>query len=403
MGTLRSAGKKLEVMAQVMNRSGQHIIVVGGGIAGLAAAWRLSRSHTARVTVIEGEAVVFSRASGSNAGIFRPLELDPLLVELAARSHALLGALQEDSSSPLLRSNGLWMLSHDSAELEHMARNARDAGFSCEIATAHDLVARVPGLSLADRAEGVGCAQGGVLDAHEIGQALSRALVRAGVEIRRSDRVERLTTGSQGQCTGVRLAAGQELEAEAVVLCAGASVGLLTLEVGAPLPLLPLQRHLAILEGPHGLHRDSPVIWQTDPEVYFRPESGGVLVSPCDETPVQKSSPNAQLSALFPLTERLLSVYPSLAEGRVRRFWACVRTKTPDNRPLIGEAPYVSGLYYLAGLGGFGMSCGLGAGAWLAEGLLQGQARPAVDPRRFYLPFFSGETSSSSNTRKAGV
>jgi len=388
------------VSRHVMHQSAAQVIVIGGGIAGLAAAWSLLCSGKVRVTLIESEPSVFFKASGQNAAIFRPLEADRLLVDLATQSLELLEDLQRDASEPLLRHTGLLMLSHNSTELERMAANAGAVGLAVERWARSDLARRVAGLSPKGSTEGLHCPLAGVLDVHALGQTLLRKVTRAGGEVQLHQAAQRLLLSPSGQCIGVELGAGHRLHADAVVLCAGAASGRLSHELSAPLPLLPLQRHLAIVEGEHGLLPDAPVIWQTDPEIYFRRESGGVLVSPCDETPSPAATAQPQLSALFPLSERFLGVYPGLAGAQVRRFWACIRTKAPDNRPIIGPAPYVPGLFYLTGLGGFGMSCGLGAGARLAECVLHGRMDAALDPRRFYLPW---SRASSSNMRSAGV
>lgn len=384
----------------VMHKNAAQVIVIGGGIAGLAAAWSLLRSGKVRVTLLENEPAVFFKASGQNAAIFRPLEVDGLLVDLAAHSLELLGALQREATEPLVRHTGLLMLSPHPPELDHMLSNAHAVGLPAEPWSLTEFERRVPGLAPCASMHGVYSPRGGVLDVHAMGQTLLRQVTRAGAEVRLQQPVERLLLDAQGACVGVELIGGQHLHADAVVLCAGAASGPLSYELGAPLPLLPLQRHLAIVEGDHGLLSDAPVIWQTDPEIYFRPESGGVLVSPCDETPAPGAAPQAQLSALFPLSERFLGVYPGLARAQVRRFWACIRTKAPDNRPVIGAAPYAPGLFYLTGLGGFGMSCGLAAGARLAESVTEGRVDPALSPRRFYLPWSS---ASSSSMRSAGV
>ena len=125
-------------------------------------------------------------------------------------------------------------------------------------------------------------------------------------------------------------------------------------------------------------------MWALGVEVYFRPESGGVLASPCDEIPWPPSLPPTDAGALETLADRLAQLAPRLGQAAVRRAWACLRTFAPDRVPVIGADPRVAGLYWLAALGGSGMSVGVGAGELLAA-LVAGRDHPlapAVAPDR---------------------
>ena len=367
-----------------MSLQGQHIVVIGAGIAGLSATYALLQRGISGVTVIDEEPAIFSRSSGLNAAIFRPLEADQLLAQLAADSLELIRDLEHEHAVALINQSGLLMLG-DHDRLDLMLKNAQHVGIHAEHISSEGSAQLVPGLQVNRRTSGLVSTSGGVLDPHQIGQVLLKSTRRLGAQIRLNTSVKRVVT-SQGRCTGVELESGELIDSDAVVLSAGATTGRLALDLAAPLPLLPLQRHLAILEPQHKLETTVPVVWRLDPEIYFRPESGGVLVSPCDETPSADGQVRADLGALSILPERFASLYPALSHARVRRYWACIRAKAPDNRPIIGQAPSVPGLFYLAGLGGFGMSCGLACGTWLAESVIDGKEHPDLGPARLYLP-----------------
>ena len=49
------------------------------------------------------------------------------------------------------------------------------------------------------------------------------------------------------------------------------------------------------------------------------------------------------------------------------RAWACLRTMADDRELVIGEDPRVRGLFWIAGLGGRGMTCGAAAAELLAR------------------------------------
>ncbi|HSN26579.1 MAG TPA: FAD-dependent oxidoreductase, partial [Kofleriaceae bacterium] len=94
------------------------------------------------------------------------------------------------------------------------------------------------------------------------------------------------------------------------------------------------------------------------------------LASPCDETawPAEISPVDAR--EIEPLAAKLLALAPPLADSAVVRAWACLRTMTVDREPAIGRDPRVRGLWWIAGLGGRGMTGGVAAGELLAHALL---------------------------------
>ena len=119
----------------------------------------------------------------------------------------------------------------------------------------------------------------------------------------------------------------------------------------------------------------SPVVWNLDDEVYFRSETGGLLASPCDETPFEPCLPPTSLDALEVLGEKLQRLSPRLADCSVRRSWACLRTFARDRQFVAGVDPRLAGLYWLGGFGGRGMTEGLAAGEVLAC-VMDGEEHP---------------------------
>ena len=181
-----------------------------------------------------------------------------------------------------------------------------------------------------------------------------------------------------GRVQGVRLADGARVACAQVVVASGAWAATHGESCAASLPLVPLRRHLVHLDPARPELASGPVVWATDPEVYFRPEAGGVLSSPCDETASAPCLPDPDDAALEPLLERLAAVAPRLVDASVRTRWACLRTFAPDRELVAGPDPRVDGLHWLAGLGGRGMTIGVAAGELTAQ-LCLGQPHPLAE------------------------
>ncbi len=357
----------------------RRIAVVGGGIAGLSAAWSLARQSDVRVVLFEREPFLCSQASGHNAAMFRPLESDGALARLASRSRELFAELCPTS---LVDDRGLLLLHEAREALVPIESGAREAAVRCQLLEPAELARLAPGLRLARRYFGLYSDSGGVIDIHALAERLTQACRRMGVELRVGYGVNALKR-KQERVTGVELGDGQHADVDDVVLTAGAWCNQLARSVGSPLELVPVRRHLALLETTRPLDEQLPAVWRLGDEVYFRREGARVLASPCDETPWHAPALQSDLGLLAPLSPKLSSVDREFGQAKLVRYWACLRTFSPDRRPVIGRDPRVVGLHWLAGLGGFGMTTGVAAGERLARALLSQEPDAEFAAERF--------------------
>jgi D-arginine dehydrogenase len=222
----------------------------------------------------------------------------------------------------------------------------------------------VPELARGRAQHGLFVPAAGVVDPHAICTALERACKALFGELRLRTRALSLRREG-GHVVGVELD-GDGLHCDRVVLAAGAWAREVAERAQLALPLTPIRRHLALLETSMRVAPDQATVWDVELETYFRPESGAVLASPCDETPWSAGVPPRDPAALELLALRLALLAPALSDARVRTSWACLRTFAPDRALVAGPDPRVQGLHWVAGLGGFGMSTGLALGALAA-------------------------------------
>lgn len=347
-------------------------IIVGGGIAGLATAWHLTELGLRDVLLLEAEPLLGTHASARNAAIFLPLEESLSAVWLAGRSRDLLDARIGTS---WLDAHGVALVSKEREAIDELRYAARKLGVFHDQWAGDEVAEAIPQL------EGGACDQalflplGGVMDVHLVLGRMRRWAARLGARIATSAEVAAVDT-EQGRVRGVVLADGRRVSSERVVLAAGAWGSKLGAEAGSTLVLTPLRRHLVQLVGEAMPARDSPIVWRLDEPVYYRPEAGGILASPCDETPSPPGVPESDPAAVEQLSPLLARLAPALAaRAEVQRSWACLRTMTHDREPALGPDPRVKGLYWCAGLGGRGMTCGAACGELLARSLL-GLAHP---------------------------
>ncbi|MEY2745507.1 MAG: hypothetical protein RL112_549 [Planctomycetota bacterium] len=358
---------------------GGRILVVGGGIAGLAACWALAREGERDIELHEQDEALAARATRWNAAILRTPMPDEALERFALEGAALLLAPPPDlAAEPLAVRNGVVLLG-DPARTSWLARaTARPStrGLApAQLAALHPLLAPQAGPAwwIADE---------GVIRLGALLEALQAALRRHGVRVLPRSRIVRLEPGR-----GARDAVGRFHPAERLVVASGAWAERLAASAGSRLAFKPTRRHLALADVGAPLDPRWPVAWAEDEPFYARVSSRGLLLSSCDEERVDPDDAPTDARVVATILARARARLLPRCQLRLTRAWSCLRTHGADERFVVGPDPEVDGLWFLAGLGGHGITCGLPAGLLLAEHMLRGVSRHPLaacfDPRRF--------------------
>lgn len=238
----------------------QHVVVIGSGLIGAAAAHHLARAG-ARVTVIEAGTMASGASSRSFGWINASFYLDPAHHHLRVAGIAAHRALSAVHGDLYHWTGCLW---HESfgAEQAAFAARLRALGYPVTELTRADTARRIPALT--DPTEALFLPAEGAVEA----DALARALLAAsGAEVWSGLPVQALATAGD-RVTGVVTAAGH-VGADHVVLAAGTGTPALLAPLGIALPLLPRPGALVttrpiapilphILCGPEGELRQRP-------------------------------------------------------------------------------------------------------------------------------------------------
>lgn len=353
------------------------LLILGGGIAGLAAAIHVAAQREVgrsaqRVILIEREPQLFQHSSSRNAAIFRPLENDPALVQLAARNRELLLEL----GAGLLQPSGLCLVAAERDSLASLLTTADANQLRYHELSGPGLWARAPWLNNGRAQHGIFLEDGGVMDISGLAALLGERAQQLGVEVVTGQEATLVLEGSEVRA--VQLSSGARYEASSVVIAAGAWARDLGLSCERDLPLTCYRRHLIELLPSVEVDPMHPVCWDVETGVYFRPSGNLVLACPGDDTPHPAVAPNVDPAAIAQLLAALPSAAPVLAKATVKRSWACLRTRTSDRAMVIGQDPLLRGLFWFAGLGGQGMSVGLAAAELLAA-LIAGRPHPLAE------------------------
>ena len=176
--------------------------------------------------------------------------------------------------------------------------------------------------------------------------------------------------------------------AKTLVNASGAWANVVAKLAGArELPLKPCRRHLFVSPPLAWVDPSWPFVWDVTHDIYFRPEGEGLLLCACDQTELPPGDPPVDESVKEMLAEKIEQFMPALSTVSINKGWAGFRTLTPDGRFVIGWDAKVENFFWVAGLGGHGMTTSAAVGELAANLLLSGPGNKsaAFAPDRFAL------------------
>ena len=156
----------------------------------------------------------------------------------------------------------------------------------------------------------------------------------------------------------------------------------------SPIGLTPFRRTIITFAAPLDLEvRDWPLTADLTNQLYFAPESTGLLASPMDEEAMEPCDAKPDDLVVAMTIDRMERLTPRLVPKSLRNKWAGLRTFAPDQVFVVGEDPVVKGFFWLAGQGGAGIETSPAVGRIAAELIIDGHTdlvdAQTLSPKRF--------------------
>ncbi len=353
----------------------RRIIVLGGGVGGLSTAHALARDGDADVTLVEREARHDVHSTGRSAEILRVAVDDPVTRALALETDGLLDdpAAAGLDAAVLVDRTGLLVLDSGdpcwAQDLEHRGLSERADAASIGPLVA-DLWQAEGALQMEGRAHWI--ERGGRIHGERLVASLAGAAERAGVTLLRSAGESKVVT-EHGSVRGVKVQGGPLVEADDVVVAAGAWSGPIARGLGVDLPLRTTRRHMFLTAPDRDGPAAAPVVWDDEAGFYIRREGPRWGLSICEVLDATTEAP------LYPVNPEVEQLAAAALAAWVRRpggalpleqGWSGFRDLSPDDRPILGPDPRLPGLHWCCGLGGHGMTLSLGLGRAAASAVL---------------------------------
>src|SRR5262245_9596729 len=360
------------------------VVVVGGGVIGLAVACYLSRENI-RVTLVERGAIG-QEASWAAAGYlsFQGSSNQPgPRLELTRASARMYESWIQEIGELTPADTGFWrsglleicLSEAEVAEARARAAWQRAAGYVVEWLDASAVRERQPELSERLPVHGA-------LLFPEVAQvrpprllkALTEASMRRGVHMLEHTAVTSIAR-DRDRVAGVELTGGGRIDAPIVVNAAGCWAAQIAPEM-ATLPVRPIKGTIVLLEvlaQPSREVLSSPAAW-----LYRRADSKRLLGATVEEAGYDK---RVKVESMHALVQQGISLVPKLKDATVVTSWAGLRPYSHDNLPYLGPVPDLEGAFVAAGHYRSGILLAPITGLLLKEMIL---AEPATLPLEPY-------------------
>ena len=357
-------------------------LVIGGGIAGASAGYFLAGSGS--VTLLEREAVPGYHATSRSAALFSEYYGNEVVRALTAASRPFYLSPPPGFTRPLVTARGVLALGPRGAEdrFDEMLAAGLTAATPVREIEADEARRHCPVLRPEWFSRAMLKPAAMDIDVDAVHQGFLRGIRARGGRVlhparllaldRRGGRWHAVTDRGDFSAGGVVNAGGAW--ADEVAALAGVE----------PAGLTPLRRTAFIVAPPDGAAVTGwPMVNDVTETFYFKPESGRLLISPSDATPVPPGDARPDDIDVAAAIDRVQAA-TTLRIRHVQQAWAGLRTAAADDTPVIGEAPGSPGFCWLAGLSGYGIqsapATGRLAAALLAGGPAQLPGGPPVDP-----------------------
>ncbi|MFQ5898626.1 MAG: FAD-dependent oxidoreductase [Candidatus Methylomirabilia bacterium] len=379
------------------------VVIIGGGVHGLATAYYLGKLGLTDVAVLE-KGYIGSGASGRNTAIIRSNYRTPEGVVFYDESVRLYEKLSAELGYNLLFSQqGHLTLAHTDSAVNGLRVRAevnKLMGVESRLIWPEEIKRLVPAIDISTRPRypilgALHHAPGGIIRHDAVVWGYARGADRMGIAIHPFTEATAIGR-SNGSVTSVQTSRGEIRTGKVVNATAGfcSTIARLT-NLRLPIVTHPLQ---AFVTEPLTPFLDK-VIVSANLHVYVSQTDRGECVIGSEIDPYTSYSHRSTLPFLESTAQHTLELLPCLKHVRVLRQWTGICDITPDYSPIMGEVPGIKGLILDVGWGTYGFKAGPVAGKRIAELIATGRTPELLKPfsiTRFWDDHLVGEKAAAA-------
>ncbi|XP_066595213.1 sarcosine dehydrogenase, mitochondrial [Prorops nasuta] len=376
------------------------VVVVGGGSAGCNALYQLGKRGVKAVLLEKSKLI--SGTTWHTAGLIWGMKnVNDLEMELLKVTREVLIHLEEETGiNPGFISNGGLYIAHSPermAEYERLVTAGKAFDIDTKIISNTEAKKLFPLLNENAFAGALYAPKDGAVDPAMLINALTKSAKNHGCKIFEDCPVTKILTKDTSfgykEVTGVQTPYGT-IKTSCILNASGAWSGNLIEKIGLKIPLVPMKHAYVVTEPVDGMPK-LPNVRDPDINLYFRVLGGSIGIGGYEPNPIiLKTAPQDFSFNLYELDwsvfnthiESMTKLMPALSKTGIRSTVCGPESFTPDHKPIMGEDPRCTGLFYSCGYNSSGMMLGGGCGEQIALWLLNGRPSKHMfnfDIRRF--------------------
>ena len=371
-------------------------VVIGGGVGGCSILYWLARLGWEDVVLVE-RADLTSGSTFHSAGLVGQLRGSLSLTRMMMNSVDLYRTLEAEVGLETgWHEVGSLRLASSEERLEEISRQAgwaKTFGLPLELISPAEAQALFPPMTTDGVLGAAYLPTDGYIDPSQLTCALAEGARRRGAEVNTNTRVTGIRVRN-GRVEAVETDRG-EIETEIVINAGGMFAKEIGALAGVNVPIVPMA-HEYLVTKPAGLPVDMPTMRDPSLLVYFRPESGGLIMggyerhcAPWSLDGIPADFNGKLLEEDWPRFEELMEFalqrVPALGDMEVIRLINGPEAFTPDGEFILGPSD-VRGFWVAAGFCAHGLAGAGGMGRLVAEWVVEGTPSLDVwhmDSRRF--------------------
>lgn len=360
------------------------VLIVGGGVVGVAVAYHLARRGVPDVVLVERRALACG-TTWHAAGLVGKLRGDWTVTALAQESADLYAKLSYETGVDTgLRLPGTLNVADSDGlmtEYRRLASLGQRCGLEAQVLGVEAIAERCPVLNVEGLVGGVFLPDDGQVDPVGLTQALAKGARNHGAIIVENCRVTELRREGR-RVVGAHTSLG-DIEAETVALTAGMWTRELAATLGASVPLAACEHYYIVTEPVANLPENMPVVRDVGARAYYKADAGKILLG-CFEAEARPwglegigedfcfDELPGEFAQFEPTLEKAMHRLPLLQKAGIRTFFCGPESFTPDDRMLLGRLPEADNVFVAAGMNSIGIQTAGGVGRVLADWMSEG-------------------------------
>jgi len=357
------------------------VAIIGGGIMGTSTAYHLARKGCTNVVILERD-LLAQASTGLSAGGIRQQFSHPANIRLSQEAVRVFEHFEQEFGMNVeFRQVGYLFLAQSEEVWQEFLANVevqRRYNVPVEVLTPDELKHRWPYLNVEDVRGGTFGPEDGYADPYMAAMGFANAARRLGVRIEEQTKVTGIRIEG-GRVRGIETTRGP-VSAPVVVNVAGAWGAEVAQMAGFDLPIKPYRRQVFVTKPFAPIPKPVPMILDIEPAFYFRGEGPGVLMGMSDPNEPSSFHTHTDYSFMEQVIEAAVHRAPMLEGAEIVRGWGGLYDVSPDDNPIIGPLPGVSGLFCAVGFSGHGFQQGPTVGRILSELILEGHTGFDLSP-----------------------